>query len=106
LRRTYGSGSDLVLRVGPLRIDIAAHTATLHDRLLDLPAMEYNLLVHLASEPRRVFGKHELLRAVWGYPVVWATRTLDSHASRLRRKLAASDERLIINVRGVGYRLL
>jgi DNA-binding response OmpR family regulator len=106
LRRAYGSGSDRMLRVGPLRIDTAAHTATLHDRLLDLRTMEYNLLVHLASEPRRVFGKQELLRAVWGYPVICATRTLDSHASRLRRKLAASDERWIINVRGVGYRLL
>jgi DNA-binding response OmpR family regulator len=106
LRRAYGSGSDRVLRVGPLRIDTAAHTATLHDRPLDLPAMEYNLLVHLASEPRRVFGKHELLRAVWSYPVVCATRTLDSHASRLRCKLAADGERWIINVRGVGYRLI
>ena len=56
--------------------------------------------------PRRVFRKQELLRAVWGSPVVCSTRTLDSHASRLRRKLAASDERWSINVRGVGYRLL
>ena len=66
---------------------------------------EYDLLVHLAREPQRVFCKQELLRAVWGYPVVCSTRTLDSHASRLRRKLAASDERWIFNQRGVGYRL-
>ncbi len=106
LRRAYGSGSDRVLRVGPLRIDTAAHTAILHDRLLYLRTMEYNLLVHLARDPRRVFGKQELLRAVWGYPVICATRTLDSHASRLRGKLATRDERWIINVRGVGYRLI
>jgi DNA-binding response OmpR family regulator len=106
LRRAYGSGSDRVLRVGPLRIDTAAHTATLHDRPLDLRAMEYNLLVHLASDPRRVFCKQELLRAVWGYPAVCATRTLDSHASRLRRKLAAGGEQWIINRHGVGYRLI
>ena len=106
LRRTYGSGSDRVLTVGPLRIDTAAHTAILHDRLLYLRTMEYNLLVHLARDPRRVFGKQELLRAVWGYPVICATRTLDSHASRLRGKLATRDERWIVNVRGVGYRLI
>ncbi len=68
--------------------------------------MEYELLVHLASEPTRVFGKQELLRAVWGYPKVCSTRTLDSHASRLRRKFAAGDERWVFNVRSVGYRLI
>ena len=105
LRRTTPR-NHRVLQIGPLRIDTAAHTATLHDRHLDLRAMEYNLLVHLASEPQRVFHKQELLRAVWGYPVVCSTRTLDSHASRLRRKLAASDERWVFNQRGVGYRLI
>jgi DNA-binding response OmpR family regulator len=106
VRRAYGSGSDRVLRVGPLRIDTAAHAASLHDKRLDLRQMEYKLLVHLASDPRRVFRKQELLRAVWGYPVACSTRTIDSHASRLRGKLAAGGERWIINVRGVGYRLI
>ncbi len=106
LRRAGGSMSGRVLRVGPLTIDTDAYAASLHDRRLDLRHMEYNLLVHLASDPRRVFRKQELLRAVWGYPVVCSTRTLDSHASRLRRKLAAGGERWIINRRGVGYRLV
>jgi DNA-binding response OmpR family regulator len=106
LRRARGSSSGRVLRVGPLTINTDAYAASLHDRRLDLRHMEYNLLVHLASDPRRVFRKQELLRAVWGYPVVCSTRTLDSHASRLRRKLAAGGERWIINQRGVGYRLI
>ncbi len=105
LRRTTPR-NHRVLHVGPLRIDTAAHTATLHDRHLDLRTKEYDLLVHLASEPSRVFRKQELMRAVWGYPVVCSTRTLDSHASRLRGKLAASDERWVFNRRGVGYRLI
>ena len=105
LRRTTPR-NNRVLQVGPLRIDTAAHTATLHDRHLALRTKEYDLLVHLASEPTRVFCKQELLRAVWGYPEVCSTRTLDSHASRLRRKLAASDERWVFNVRSVGYRLI
>jgi DNA-binding response OmpR family regulator len=105
LRRTTPQ-NHRVLQIGPLTIDTAAYTATLHDRLLDLRTKEYDLLVHLASEPSRVFPKQELLGAVWGYPVVCSTRTLDSHASRLRRKLAASDERWIFNQRGVGYRLI
>jgi DNA-binding response OmpR family regulator len=105
LRRTTPR-NHRVLQVGPLRIDTGAYTATLHDRHLDLRTKEYDLLAHLASEPQRVFGKQELLQAVWGYPVVCSTRTLDSHASRLRRKLTTGGERWIINVRCVGYRLI
>jgi DNA-binding response OmpR family regulator len=106
LRRAAGPANNQVLQVGPLRIDTAAHTASLHDRRLDLRQMEYNLLVHLASEPTRVFRKPEILRTIWGYPEPNRTRTLDSHASRLRCKLNAIGGRWIINVRGVGYRLI
>jgi DNA-binding response OmpR family regulator len=106
LRRADGPKRRRVLRVGPLAIDTDAYVASLHGKRLDLRHMEYNLLVHLATDPRRVFHKQELLRAVWQYPVVCSTRTLDSHASRLRCKLAASGERWVINQRGVGYRLI
>jgi DNA-binding response OmpR family regulator len=53
-----------------------------------------------------VFRTPELLRAVWGYGEPIRTRTLDSHASRLRRKLNAVGGRWVINVRSVGYRLI
>ena len=57
--------------------------------------------------PERVFGKQELLRSVWGYRSNAATRTVDSHASRLRRKLDVDGSgRWVVNVRGVGYRLI
>jgi DNA-binding response OmpR family regulator len=106
LRRADGPKRRRVLWVGQLTIDIDAYTASLHGKRLNLRQMEYRLLVHLASDPRRVFRKQELLRAVWGYPAVCSTRTLDSHASRLRGKLAAGGERWIINVHGVGFRLI
>ena len=61
----------------------------------------------LASEPARVFTKEQLLREVWGFRSLGRTRTLDSHASRLRRKLAAVSGRpWVVNQWGVGYRLL
>jgi DNA-binding response OmpR family regulator len=63
--------------------------------------------VKLMSDPERVFTKEELLRDVWGFRSLGRTRTLDSHASRLRRKLQdAADGRYVHNVWGVGYRLL
>ncbi|MDX6509027.1 MAG: two-component system, OmpR family, phosphate regulon response regulator PhoB, partial [Gaiellaceae bacterium] len=61
----------------------------------------------LLSEPSRVFTKEELLREVWGFRSLGRTRTLDSHASRLRRKLAATGlGPFVVNSWGVGYRLL
>ncbi len=106
LRRAAGPTNNQVLQVGPLTIDERAHTATLHGTCLALRQMEYDLLVHLASEPTRVFRKAEILRTIWGYPEPNRTRTLDSHASRLRSKLNAIGGRWVINVRGVGYRLI
>jgi len=94
------------LWVGPLSIDSASRAVVLRDRPIQLRPREYALLVHLAREPTRVFTKSELLRALWGSQVASCTRTLDSHACRLRAKLAAhACERWVINVRGVGYRL-
>ncbi len=100
--RTHNAGP---LQIGPLAIDTNRYTASLHGDHLQLRRLEYELLLHLAGDPRRVFPKQELLQAVWGYQTAVSTRTLDSHASRLRRKLAASGERWIVNVRGIGYRL-
>jgi two-component system response regulator ResD len=66
------------------------------------------VLAQLARAPQRVFTKAELLRDVWDYQRPARTRTLDSHASRLRRKLRDLDPGTawIDNVWGVGYRLL
>jgi DNA-binding response OmpR family regulator len=95
-----------VIEVGSLAINTGAHTVTVDGLAVDLRRMEFELLVHLAREPERVFAKHELLRAVWGYRSGGSTRTLDSHASRLRRKLAPDGpQRWVISVWGVGYRL-
>ncbi len=98
-------GTRRRLRSGPLEIDRRARVARLAGRRLDLSRLEFDLLTHLAAEPERVFTRDELLRAVWGFRSPGATRTLDSHASRLRRKLDRDGGCWITSVRGVGYRL-
>jgi DNA-binding response OmpR family regulator len=95
------------LEAGPLSIDRATRRVAINGARIDLAGKEYELLVKLATEPYRVFTKEELLRQVWGYRSLGRTRTLDSHASRLRRKLqAVADGPFVINEWGVGYRLL
>src|SRR4051812_16469011 len=94
------------MRVGTLEIDPAARAASVRGRRVELAAKEFALLRTLASAPTRVFTKEELLRDVWGYRSVGATRTLDSHACRLRQKLRTQGDEFVVNVWGVGYRLV
>jgi len=92
--------------VGGLVIDRAARRVVARGREVVLATKEYALLVKLASDPDRVFTREHLLRDVWGYRTYVPTRTLESHASRVRRKLAAAGlHGWIVNVWGVGYRL-
>ncbi len=93
------------LTVGSLEIDMSRHAVRVNGLPVQLRRLEFDLLVHLAREPERVFAKHELLRAVWEYRSTGSTRTVDSHASRLRRKLEQHGGRWVINEWGVGYRL-
>jgi DNA-binding response OmpR family regulator len=96
-----------VIDAGELRIDQRTRAVAVCGRRVSLAAKEYELLLKLASDPQRVFTKDELLRDVWGFRSLGRTRTLDSHASRLRRKLAqAGADACVVNVWGVGYRLL
>jgi DNA-binding response OmpR family regulator len=106
LRRTHPAARER-LAAGPVAIDRATRRVTVRGFSVALSAKEYELLVKLATAPTRVFTKEELLRDVWGYRSLGRTRTLDSHASRLRRKLGvAGAEDCVLNVWGVGYRLL
>lgn len=95
-----------VIRFGALQIDTAAHQVSFGLTPVDLCRQEYALLVHLARDPDRVYTKAELLRDVWHFRSQGATRTVDSTACRLRRKLAlAGAEGFVTAVWGVGVRL-
>jgi DNA-binding response OmpR family regulator len=106
LRRVRGRRGSGALRVGELHVDPASREARLRGERVDLSTKEFALLRALASDPTRVFTKEELLRDVWGYRSLGTTRTLDSHACRLRHKLGLRGDRFVVNVWGVGYRLV
>jgi DNA-binding response OmpR family regulator len=94
------------IRVGELIVNPVTRKVKVGPREVELANKEFALLQTLASEPRRVFTKEELLRDVWGFRSMGRTRTLDSHASRLRRKLDPEGARFVFNCWGVGYRLI
>ena len=105
LRRTSERIGHGRLRVGALELDPVAREVRLRGRRIDLSQKEFALLRALAADPTRVLTKEELLRDVWGFRSLGTTRTLDSHACRLRQKLGGDGDRFVVNVWGVGYRL-
>jgi DNA-binding response OmpR family regulator len=106
LRRTGRRPGTGRLRIGELEVDPPARVARLRGAPVALSQKEFALLRTLAAEPTRVFTKEELLRTIWGFRHMGTTRTLDSHACRLRHKLGVHGDRFVVNVWGVGYRLV
>lgn len=95
-----------LLRYGELQIDTGSRVVAYGSMPVELRRREYALLEHMARDPERVWTRHELLRDVWGYRSDGLTRTVDSHASRLRAKLAAAGGvGWVVSEWGVGYRL-
>ncbi|QNN57288.1 response regulator transcription factor [Diaphorobacter ruginosibacter] len=112
LRRTQARPMPMAapIRVGALEIDSEAHSAVVYDaegqaQPLPLTLTEFRLLALLASQPRRCFSRLHLIEHC--LPESDALeRVIDSHLSKLRRKLQlAGQENLIDTVRGIGYRL-
>jgi len=96
------------ISIGPLAIDRVRRVAFWDTVSLPLTRLEFDLLAALAERPGEVHTKSDLLRTVWGYVGRTSrTRTVDSHASRLRRALhaAGASGATVVNVWGIGYRL-
>jgi DNA-binding response OmpR family regulator len=107
LVRRASLGQADVVELGCLAIDHRSRQVRVHGVPVRLSVREYELAAKLASDPHRVFTKSELLRDVWAIRSGIRTRTVDSHASRLRRKLEdAGAECVVVNAWGVGYRLV
>jgi len=106
LRRSSDRRGGGRLRVGELEVDPPSREVRLRGERVSLSQKEFALLLALAAEPTRVFTKEELLRDVWGFRSMGTTRTLDSHACRLRHKLGLAGDHFVVNVWGVGYRLV
>jgi len=104
LRRVERAGQGEAQRIvlGELSIDPAERRVVRGDEPVHLTPIEFDLLLHLAGQPRTVLARDALLAQVWGWSHAGGTRTVDSHIKALRRKLGAD---LIRTVHGVGYAL-
>ncbi len=96
------------LEVGRLVIDARTREVTVEGRMLRLTAKEFDLLFFLASHPRQVFSRDQLMDRVWGYAAALDTGTVTVHVQRLRSKieLAPKTPMPLETVWGVGYRFV
>jgi DNA-binding response OmpR family regulator len=108
LRRTDEAreANGIVLAFDGLRIDPNMREVTVRDEPVTLTAREFDLLYHLASHPRRVFTRDQLMEAVWGYTFAAETSTVTVHMRRLREKIEpdSANPHYLQTVWGVGYR--
>jgi DNA-binding response OmpR family regulator len=102
--KTATFGSDEILKIDDLVIDIAGYEARLAGRRIDLTHQEFELLRYLGQHRGRVFTREALLERAWGYRYAGGTRTVDIHVRRVRSKLGDFGS-IIETVRNVGYKM-
>ena len=109
--RRYEAGSakgeeedGQVLHYPDLEINLSNYTVMYHGKSVDFLPKEFELLHFLASNPKRVFTREQLLDRIWGYEYAGDTRTVDVHVKRIREKLNQDDEWGIRTVWSVGYK--
>ena len=102
-----GGNDGRAISNGGLEILPAKRQVRFRGASLDFTALEFDLLLHFASHPGRVFSRSQLLDAVWGYTHDGYEHTVTTHINRLRNKLEADPMRpeLILTVRGAGYKM-
>ena len=107
LSREAATGQEREIQVGCVTIDPATRSATIRGQPIDLTAKEFDLLLHFASRPGRVFRRRELLDSVWGYGHDGYEHTVNSHINRLRAKIEddPAHPEMIVTVWGVGYKM-
>ncbi|TMB28426.1 MAG: response regulator transcription factor [Deltaproteobacteria bacterium] len=105
-RPPLGSGHDTVLRAGDLEMDLIKRVVTRSGQRIELQAQEFKLLEYLMRNAGRIVTRAMLLENVWEFPSDPKTTVVETHISRLRRKVDRDfGEELLETVRGAGYRL-
>ena len=105
---SIAAANPIVRRFGSVEVDEAAREVRKNGAAIPLTFKEFELLVALASSPRRVFRRDELMDRVWGYRAALETGTLSVHMRRLRTKVEddPAKPRHLQTVWGVGYRFV
>jgi two-component system response regulator RegX3 len=107
LTRRVRNGRAMAIRIGPYEIDPERRSVSIDGRLIALTQKEFDLAVYLFQNVGRLLSRIKLLEEVWGVEADLDTRTVDTHVSRVRRKLLLDESTgwKLLPVYGFGYRL-
>jgi two-component system, OmpR family, response regulator RegX3 len=107
LGRRFGGQRQTSTRIGHFEFDLPGQQCRVDGKAVDVTQKELDLAWYLLSNPGKLFSRHHLLDKIWGVSADVDTRTVDTHVSRLRRKLFPSDGAgwRLVSVYGYGYRL-
>lgn len=107
-RKLRASAESNVIRVGSLEVNLSAQRFHLYEggekHEIELTPIEYKLLVRMMKKPDQVFNRDELLNLIWGENVYIYPRSVDTHVSKLRKKLGGKAN-YIRSVHGRGYKI-
>ena len=95
--------NDSILKYGDLSIYPEEYKVILSGKEIILPKKEFELLLLLASKPKKIFKREKIMSTVWGYDVVVGDRTIDVHIRKLREKIG---EKYFKTIKGVGYKFV
>jgi two-component system response regulator MtrA len=105
--RPRGNEGSTLITVGPLVIDVIGHEVRKNDMPINLTPLEFELLKTLALNPKKVYSRKELLTEVWDFKFNGDARLVNVHVQRLRSKVEddPADPKIVLTVRGMGYRV-
>ena len=104
LRRSGKTGEDDVLEAGGIRIDKAAHMASIDGKPMELSYKEFELLTYFMENKGIALSREKILNNVWNYDYFGDARTIDTHVKKLRSKLGPKGDN-IKTIWGMGYKL-
>jgi len=106
LRRTLESSEPLLLKCGPIAIDLEQHRVTFGEEGIELSPTEFSLLEYLVENKNKVVTKEALLKVVWGYDFDIKSSVVETYISYLRKKLHRDDWEGIKTIRGIGFQIV
>jgi DNA-binding response OmpR family regulator len=104
--KQMATNPEEIIKAQSLVIDVSGRNVFIDNHAIELTAKEFDLLLHFARNPGRVYSRGQLLDHVWGYSHNGYEHTVNSHINRLRKKIEKNPEQsqYIETVWGVGYR--
>ena len=104
MRRSNLAGTDGIISVDGMSIDLNNKTVKIADALVTLTPKEFELLYFLLKHPKQTFSREKLLTNIWGHDFEGDERTVDATIKRLRQKLLHPHYHYIQTSRGFGYK--